>query len=91
MMNIRLFKPSLGKEELENINPEENNPEGEDTSNQNNNIISVSGMYKDWFLDYASYVILERAVPSIEDGVKGVKFITTVVKSGSNGGKWIKF
>jgi len=30
-------------------------------------------------------------VPSIEDGVKGVKFITTVVKSGSNGGKWIKF
>jgi len=30
-------------------------------------------------------------VPSIEDGVKGVKFITTVVESGSNGGKWIKF
>ena len=30
-------------------------------------------------------------VPSIEDGVKGIKFITTVVKSGSNGGKWIKF
>jgi predicted dehydrogenase len=29
-------------------------------------------------------------VPSIEDGVKGVKFITTVVESGSNGGKWIK-
>jgi len=30
-------------------------------------------------------------VPSIEDGVKGVKFITTVVESGSNGGNWIKF
>ena len=29
-------------------------------------------------------------VPSIEDGVKGVKFITTVVESSSNGGKWIK-
>ena len=28
----------------------------------------LSGMYKNWFLDYASYVILERAVPSIEDG-----------------------
>ena len=28
-------------------------------------LIRVSGMYKDWFLDYASYVILERAVPSI--------------------------
>ena len=36
-------------------------------------LIRVSGMYKDWFLDYASYVILERAVPSIEDGFKPVK------------------
>ena len=63
----------MAEEELENINPEENNPEGEDTSNQNNNIISVSGMYKDWFLDYASYVILERAVPSLEDGLKPVQ------------------
>tara|TARA_R110002050_G_scaffold164382_1_gene294389 strand:- start:4550 stop:7213 length:2664 start_codon:yes stop_codon:yes gene_type:complete len=33
----------------------------------------VSGMYKDWFLDYASYVILERAVPAIEDGFKPVQ------------------
>ncbi len=33
----------------------------------------VTGMYKDWFLDYASYVILERAVPSIEDGFKPVQ------------------
>lgn len=35
---------------------------------QENIITRVTGMYKDWFLDYASYVILERAVPSIEDG-----------------------
>ncbi|TLF44902.1 DNA gyrase/topoisomerase IV subunit A [Maribacter aurantiacus] len=33
----------------------------------------VTGMYKDWFLDYASYVILERAVPAIEDGFKPVQ------------------
>jgi topoisomerase-4 subunit A len=33
----------------------------------------VTGMYKDWFLDYASYVILERAVPAIEDGLKPVQ------------------
>ena len=33
----------------------------------------LSGMYKNWFLDYASYVILERAVPSIEDGLKPVQ------------------
>ena len=33
----------------------------------------VDGMYKEWFLDYASYVILERAVPLIEDGLKPVQ------------------
>ncbi|WP_179315310.1 DNA gyrase/topoisomerase IV subunit A [Winogradskyella undariae] len=36
-------------------------------------IIKVTGMYKEWFLDYASYVILERAVPAIEDGFKPVQ------------------
>jgi len=36
-------------------------------------LIKVTGMYKDWFLDYASYVILERAVPSLEDGFKPVQ------------------
>ena len=40
---------------------------------QENVITRVAGMYKDWFLDYASYVILERAVPSIEDGFKPVQ------------------
>ncbi len=33
----------------------------------------LTGMYQDWFLDYASYVILERAVPSMEDGLKPVQ------------------
>ena len=33
----------------------------------------LTGMYQDWFLDYASYVILERAVPAIEDGLKPVQ------------------
>jgi len=36
-------------------------------------ITKVTGMYKDWFLDYASYVILERAVPAIDDGLKPVQ------------------
>ncbi len=40
---------------------------------QENVITRVAGMYKDWFLDYASYVILERAVPAIEDGFKPVQ------------------
>ena len=37
------------------------------------NRYKLSGMYKDWFLDYASYVILDRAVPHIEDGLKPVQ------------------
>lgn len=36
-------------------------------------ITKVTGMYKDWFLDYASYVILERAVPALKDGFKPVQ------------------
>jgi topoisomerase-4 subunit A len=39
----------------------------------NDSIIPVSGMYKNYFLDYASYVILERAVPLQEDGLKPVQ------------------
>ncbi len=39
----------------------------------NENETGVQGQYKNWFLDYASYVILERAVPAIEDGLKPVQ------------------
>ncbi|MEM9679069.1 MAG: DNA gyrase/topoisomerase IV subunit A [Bacteroidota bacterium] len=46
-------------------------PHNENTNNET--ITKVTGMYKDWFLDYASYVILERAVPAIEDGFKPVQ------------------
>ena len=42
-------------ENTEDLLPEEHS---------NETITRVTGMYKDWFLDYASYVILERAVPS---------------------------
>lgn len=45
-----------------------NTDEPEDSS-----IIPVSGLYENWFLDYASYVILERAVPSVHDGFKPVQ------------------
>lgn len=41
--------------------------------NTENNVIGVSDLYKGWFLDYASYVILERAVPAINDGLKPVQ------------------
>tara|TARA_B100001250_G_scaffold33544_1_gene27225 strand:+ start:774 stop:2858 length:2085 start_codon:yes stop_codon:yes gene_type:complete len=38
-----------------------------------NSLLKIGGMYKDWFLDYASYVILERAVPDLFDGLKPVQ------------------
>ncbi|MEN8124529.1 MAG: DNA gyrase/topoisomerase IV subunit A [Bacteroidota bacterium] len=59
----------------ENINKEDNNQEIENISDESTNdaITKVSGMYQDWFLDYASYVILERAVPAIDDGFKPVQ------------------
>lgn len=49
-----------------------NNTPGEEDESLHESI-PVTGMYKDWFLDYASYVILERAVPAIEDGLKPVQ------------------
>ena len=44
-----------------------------DQDNNQDTITKITGMYKDWFLDYASYVILERAVPGIDDGFKPVQ------------------
>ena len=44
-----------------------------DPSEELHDIIPLRTMYKDWFLDYASYVILERAIPAIEDGLKPVQ------------------
>lgn len=52
----------------ENINKEEFPKE-----EKKDGIIYLSGMYQQWFLDYASYVILERAVPYVEDGLKPVQ------------------
>ena len=43
------------------------------SKNLSERTVHVSGMYKNWFLDYASYVILERAVPHINDGLKPVQ------------------
>ncbi|RKS25148.1 topoisomerase-4 subunit A [Flavobacterium endophyticum] len=67
-------------DEEENLEPIEGQPEGtgqhfydNQEEDSQDTITKVTGMYKDWFLDYASYVILERAVPAIEDGFKPVQ------------------
>ncbi|PZD79280.1 DNA gyrase/topoisomerase IV subunit A [Mesonia sp. K7] len=55
------------------IEENQNHQPGNREENQEQEVVTkVTGMYKDWFLDYASYVILERAVPNIEDGFKPV-------------------
>ncbi|MCC9043955.1 DNA gyrase/topoisomerase IV subunit A [Myroides sp. M-43] len=61
-------------QELNNINNEQPIEDHSDVQEEvTETITKVTGMYKDWFLDYASYVILERAVPAIEDGFKPVQ------------------
>ena len=63
-------------EENDDLNEEINESLSEENSTNSDSseaLTRVSGMYKDWFLDYASYVILERAVPAIEDGFKPVQ------------------
>jgi len=45
----------------------------EENSHEGESLKKVSGLYKDWFLDYASYVILDRAIPSVYDGLKPVQ------------------
>ena len=59
--------------EEENINPSAGSHFYDNKEDSNDTITKVTGMYKDWFLHYASYVILERAVPAIEDGFKPVQ------------------
>jgi len=59
-MDMTEENDDLTNESLDNQEPQET-------------ITRITGMYKEWFLDYASYVILERAVPAIEDGFKPVQ------------------
>ena len=54
----------MSEEELSN---------GQPNQEESHTIVPLSGMYQNWFLDYASYVILERAVPAIDDGLKPVQ------------------
>ena len=62
----------MEEEELDIINAEGNAP-GPTGPAALHSVTALSGMYQDWFLDYASYVILERAVPHLHDGLKPVQ------------------
>ena len=71
--NIEEPEDESGEEEGEDADVNEAEDGGNGTSVEPHDTIYLSGMYKNWFLDYASYVILERAVPSVEDGLKPVQ------------------
>jgi len=58
--------------DTEEMNADKNDERPERPSDTHR-IVQLSGMYENWFLDYASYVILERAVPEIDDGLKPVQ------------------
>ncbi|KGO88500.1 DNA topoisomerase IV subunit A [Flavobacterium rivuli WB 3.3-2 = DSM 21788] len=63
----------MDEDNLEPLKEGEHFYNRDDSNDSGDTITKVTGMYKEWFLDYASYVILERAVPAIEDGFKPVQ------------------
>ncbi|MBO4481214.1 MAG: DNA gyrase/topoisomerase IV subunit A [Bacteroidales bacterium] len=64
----------MKEEDLENLNEEEQPVDTEaEQSSDLHNIVYVQSMFKNWFLDYASYVILDRALPDVYDGLKPVQ------------------
>lgn len=58
---------------MEEENLQENEANNEELEHDSPKVIPLNGMYENWFLEYASYVILERAVPALEDGLKPVQ------------------
>src|SRR6202051_4003663 len=72
-------KKNIEEEDISGEDMPENEPDqpARETEAVNGEVIhdvaTVAGLYQNWFLDYASYVILERAVPAIEDGLKPVQ------------------
>jgi topoisomerase-4 subunit A len=65
----------MAEEEEGNIEEHLNGEQADESVNEDSGeqVIKISGMYDEWFLDYASYVILERAVPHLNDGLKPVQ------------------
>ncbi len=67
--------PEEEKSEIENVPAADLPTDADEASKhfEDNGQVHLSGMYQEWFLDYASYVILERAVPHVNDGLKPVQ------------------
>jgi topoisomerase-4 subunit A len=63
----------MNEEDVNDLNKENNEENPFENKSVDENIVPVGGLYENWFLEYASYVILERAVPSLYDGLKPVQ------------------
>ncbi|MFM7596288.1 MAG: DNA gyrase/topoisomerase IV subunit A [Flavobacteriales bacterium] len=63
----------MAEDEIEDLTPQGEDHNPFENKKVDEKIVPVSGLYENWFLDYASYVILERAVPSLQDGLKPVQ------------------
>ena len=63
----------MAEDEIEDMTPQGEDHNPFENKKVDEKIVPVSGLYENWFLDYASYVILERAVPSLQDGLKPVQ------------------
>mgnify|MGYP002682604522 FL=1 len=57
----------------EELFPEDSIKENETSASSEYRTITLRGMYENWFLDYATYVIMERAIPEMADGLKPVQ------------------
>lgn len=72
-MDIDKNEDNLNSDPEEPLNTSPNNDEEEEGKELPGNVLPVTGLFENWFLDYASYVILERAVPDLTDGLKPVQ------------------
>ena len=70
---IVFFRSCMSENDPEEILDGMEQDGGEQTDGQLGSVLPVSAQYRNWFLDYASYVILERAIPAMEDGLKPVQ------------------
>lgn len=70
---IVFFRSCMSEQDPEEILDGMEQDGGEQADGQLGSVLPVSAQYRNWFLDYASYVILERAIPAMEDGLKPVQ------------------
>ena len=70
---IVFFRSCMSDQDPEEILDGMEQDGGEQADGQLGSVLPVSAQYRNWFLDYASYVILERAIPAMEDGLKPVQ------------------